>query len=122
MNTAILLADVVSANREGLKFFLQNQKCDVTAAADRESAVRCCREMQPDLVLLYDGLPDIGSFELCREIKKDPLNQLTPVVLLKPSPDLCDIQRGRDAGAMDIWADLASHWDVLGRIETLLRL
>src|SRR6266571_6736291 len=122
MNPAILLADVVSANREGLKFFLQNQKCDVTAAADGVSAVRCCLQTQPDLVLLYDDLPDIGSFELCREIKKDPLNQLTPVVLLKPSPDLCDIQRGRDAGAMDVWPNPSSSWDLLGRIQTLLRL
>jgi len=122
MNPAIMLVDVASANREGLKSFLQSQKCDVDTAADGESAVRCCLEMQPDLVLLYDSLPDIGSFELCRQIKKDPLNQLTPVVLLKPSPDLWDVQRGREAGAMDIWADLASHWDVLGRIETLLRL
>jgi len=122
MKPAIMLVDVASANREELKSFLQNQKCDVETAADGESAVRCCLQMQPDLVLLYDSLPDIGSFELCRQIKKDPLNQLTPVVLLKPSPDLWDIQRGREAGAMDIWADLASHWDVLGRIETLLRL
>jgi putative two-component system response regulator len=122
MNPAILLADVVSTNREGLKFFLQSQKCDVSAAADGESAVRCCLEMQPDLVLLYDGLPDIGSFELCRQIKKDPLNQLTPVVLLKPSPDLWDIQRGRDVGAMDVWPNPASSWDLLGRIQTLLRL
>jgi putative two-component system response regulator len=122
MNPAIMLVDVASANREELKSFLQNQRYDVETAADGESAVRCCLQMQPDLVLLYDSLPDIGSFELCRQIKKDPLNQLTPVVLLKPSPDLWDIQRGREAGAMDIWADLASHWDVLGRIETLLRL
>jgi putative two-component system response regulator len=122
MKPAIMLVDVASANREELKSFLQSQKCDVETAADGESAVRCCLQMQPDLVLLYDSLPDIGSFELCRQIKKDPLNQLTPVVLLKPSPDLSDIQRGREAGAMDIWANPASHWDALGRIETLLRL
>src|SRR5260370_3995843 len=78
--------------------------------------------MQPDLVLLYDSLPDIGSFELCHQIKKDPLNQLTPVVLLKPSPDLWDIQRGREAGAMDTWPTPPSVWDLLGRIQTLLRL
>jgi putative two-component system response regulator len=122
MNPAILLVDVPSANREGLKHFLQCQKCDVEEASDGESAVRFCSEMQPDLVLLFDSLPDIGSFEICRQIKKDPLNQLTPVVLLRPSPDLWDIQRGRDAGAMDIWANPASHWDALGRIETVLRL
>src|SRR5260370_37655404 len=78
--------------------------------------------MQPDLVLLYDSLPDIGSFELCHQIKKDPLNQLTPVVLLKPSPDLWDIQRGREAGAMDTWPTSPSVWVLLGRIQTLLRL
>ena len=63
MNPAILLVDVPSANREGLKHFLQCQKCDVEEASDGESAVRFCSEMQPDLVLLFDSLPDIGSFE-----------------------------------------------------------
>lgn len=122
MNPVILLADVASANREGFKSFLQNQKCDVDTAADDKSALRCCSETQPDLVLLWDSLPGADSFELCRKIKKDPLNQLTPVVLLKPCPKLSDIERGRDAGAMVVWANPASYWDALGRIETILRL
>ena len=122
MNPAIMLVDVASANRQGLKSFLQNQKYHVDTTADGVSAVRRCLEMQPDLVLLYDSLPDIGSFQLCHQIKKDPLNQLTPVVLLGPSPDLWDIQRGREAGAIDTWATPPSFWDLLGRIQTLLRL
>jgi putative two-component system response regulator len=122
MNPVILLVDVASANREELKSFLQNQRCDVITAADGESAVRCCLQMQPDLVLLHDSLPGIGSFELCRLMKKDPLNQLTPVVLLKPSPDQWDVYRGREAGAIDIWATPASIWDAFGRIQMLLRL
>ncbi len=122
VDPAILLVDVASVNREGLKSFLQSQKCDVDLATDRESALRICLQVQPDLVLLYDTLPDINGFELCRLIKKDPLNQLTPVVLVKPSPDQWDIYRGREAGAMDVWATTPSLWDVLGRIQTLLRL
>ena len=122
MNPAILLVDVASGNREELKSFLQSQKCDVNAVADNESAVRSCLPMRPDVVLLYDSLPDVSSFELCRQLKKDPLNQLTPVVLLKPSPDQWDIHRGREAGAADIWAISSSLWDALGRIQTVLRL
>jgi len=122
MNPAILIVDVASTDREQLKSFLQNQKCDVATAADRESAVRYCLQMQPDLVLLHDSLPDIGSFELCRLMKRDPLNQLTPVVLLKPSPDRWDVYRGREAGAVDVWATPPSLWDALGRIQMLLRL
>jgi putative two-component system response regulator len=122
MNPAILLVDIPSAGREELKSFLQAQNYNVGAAANGNSALGCCLLMQPDLILLYDSLPDISSFELCRQIKKDPLYQLTPVVLLKPSPDLCDVQRGQDAGAMNIWANPTSHWDALERIESLLRL
>jgi putative two-component system response regulator len=122
MNPAILLVDVASANREELKTFLQNQKCDVVTAEDGESALRCCLQTLPDLVLLYDNLSDISSFELCRQIKKDPLNLLTPVVVLKPSPDQWDIHRAREAGALDVWAFPSSLWDALGRIQTVLRL
>ena len=122
MNPAILLVDVASAKREELRHFLQGKKYDVELAADGESALRCCLQMQPDLVLLHDSLPDVGSFELCRQIKKDPRNQLTPVILVKPSPDQWDIHRGREAGAMDTWATPPSLWDALGRIQTVVRL
>ncbi len=104
MNPVILLVDADSTNLEEWKSFLESQECDVYTAGDGESAVSCCVQMRPDLVLLQDSLPDIRSFELCRRLKKDPLNQLTPVVLLKPSPDQWDIQRGHEAGAMDVWA------------------
>jgi putative two-component system response regulator len=122
MNPAILLVDIDSANREEWKSFLRSQDCHVETAGDGESAISRCLQMQPDLVLLHDSLPDINTFELCRHIKKNPFNQLTPIVLLKPSPDQWDILRGRDAGATDVWAIPPSLWDALGRIQTLLRL
>jgi cyclic di-GMP phosphodiesterase len=75
-----------------------------------------------DPAILHDSLPGIDTFELCRQIKKDPLNQLTPVVLVKPSPDPWNIKRRREAGAIDIRVASPSLWDALGRIQTLLRL
>ena len=122
MNPAILLVDADSTNLKEWKSFLESQKCEVYTAEDSESAVSCCLQMQPDLVLLQDSLPNVRSFELCRQLKKNPLNQLTPVVVLKPSPDEWDIQRGREAGAMDVWATPPTLWDALGRMQTLLRL
>src|SRR2546422_6296298 len=100
MNPAILLVDSDSTNRGELQTFLQGQRCDVYTAANGESAVSCCQDTQPDLVLMYDSLGDIGSFELCRLLRKNPLNELTQVVLMKPSPDQWDIHRGNEAGAM----------------------
>jgi len=122
MNPAVLLVDVASANRDELSSFLRNHNCDVVTSQNAESAVSHCRQIQPDLVLLFDTLPDTSSFLLCRRLKHDPINQLTPVVLLKPSPDQSDIHRGHEAGATDIWANPSSLWDALQRIQTLLRL
>ena len=122
MNPAILLVDADSTNIKEWKTFLESQKYEVYTAEDSESAVSGCLQMQPDLVLVQDNLPNIRSFELCRRLKKDPLNQLTAVVLLKASPDQWDFHRAREAGATDIWAIPPSLWDLLGRIQTLLRL
>lgn len=122
MNPVILLVDADSTNREEWKSFLESQQCEVYTAENGESAVSCCLQVQPDLVLLQDSLPDIRNFELCRRLKKDPLNQLTPIVLLKASPNQWDIQHGHEAGAVDVWATPSTLWDALGRVQTLLRL
>src|SRR5260370_30617346 len=121
MTPDILLVDANSTSLEEWKCFLESKRCEVHTAEDGESAVSCCLQMQPDLVLLQDNLPEIRSFELCRRLKKDPLNQLTPVVLLKPAPDQWDMQRGHEAGALDVWATTSTLWDELARIQTLLR-
>ncbi len=122
MNPTILLVDAASARREEWKSILQNEKCDVYTAEDGDSAVSRCLQIQPDLVLLHDGLREVESFELCRELKKDPLNRLTQIVLMKPSLDQVDIQRGREAGATDFWVSPPLLWDALSRIQSLLQL
>jgi putative two-component system response regulator len=122
MNPTILLVDVASSARDDWKSFLQNQKYEVYTSEDGGSAVRQCLQLQPDLVLLYDSLPDIKGFELCGRLKGNPLNQLTPVVLVKPSPDPTDIASARGAGADDFWGTADSLWDALSRVQTLLRL
>ena len=122
MNPAILLVDVASANPEELQSFLQAQKCDVSTAQDAETAVKYCLQTQPDLVLLFDTLSDIDSFELCLRLKKYPLIQLTPIVLVKHGLDKWDIRQAREVGATDIWAIPASPCDLLQRIQTILHL
>jgi putative two-component system response regulator len=124
MNPTILLVDIPSAARDDWKTFLQNHKYDVYTAEDGESALRQCLQLQPDLVLLYEGLPDIDGIELCRRMKKDPLNHLTPVILVNPSLTLgpADVARGQEAGAAEFWGAPASLWEGISRVQSLLRL
>src|SRR5436189_4208947 len=48
MNPVILLVDFPSADREELKSFLQEQRCEVVASHYADSAVGYCRQLQPD--------------------------------------------------------------------------
>src|SRR5260370_4644097 len=104
MTSAILLlVDAASQSRDSWKSFLQNQNYDIFTAEDGESALRECVHLQPDLVLLHDGLPDVGCFELCRRMKGNPLNQQIPIVLLKPSQDPDQSFLGPEAALPDFW-------------------
>jgi len=122
MHPTILLVDVASASRDSWKSFLQSQNYEVFTAGDGESALRQCLQLQPDLVLLHDALLDVGGFDLCRSMKGNPLNRQIPVVLIKPSSDPADASRGREAGAADFWGSSTSLGEVIGRVESLLRL
>jgi putative two-component system response regulator len=122
MNSAILLVDVASASRDSWKSFLESQNYEVFTAEDVESALRQCAQLQPDLVLMHDTLPDVGGFDLCRRMKGNPLNQHIPIVLIKPSSDPADVARGREAGAADFWGTSTSLGEIVSRVESLLRL
>ena len=122
MNSAILLVDVASAGRDSWKSFLQSHSYEVFTAEDGESALRECLRLQPDLVLLHDSLPDIDSFDLCRRMKGNLLNEQIPIVLIKPSSDPADVARGRKAGAAEFWGTSTSLGEAISRVESLLRL
>ena len=122
MNATILLVDVASASRDSWKSFLQSHNYEVFTAGDEESALRRCPQLQPDLVLLHDSLPDVCGFDLCRRIMRNQLNHHIPVVLVKPSSDPADVFRGRAAGAADFWGTCTSLADALSRVQSLLRL
>ncbi len=122
MRPTILLVDVASADRADWKSFLQNQSYEVFAAEDVDTALRQCLLVQPDLVMVHDAPPEIDGFELCRRLKENRLNQLVPVVLIRPSSDPADIFRGFHAGAADVWETCTSLGEGLSRAQALLRL
>ena len=122
MNPTILLVDVASKERENWKAFLENQRYEVFTAETPESARQLCLQFQPDLVLLHDHLSQVRGSELCRCLKQDPLNQLTPIVLISSAPTPMELEESREAGAADFWGVPSSLGEGLDRIQSLLRL
>lgn len=101
---------------------LDNQGYKVFAAENGKAALDDCPRIQPDLVLLHTSLPDINGFEVCRRLKADPLNHLTPVVLIAPLSNASDTWLSHRAGADDFWGRPASRWEALSRVQSILQL
>jgi cyclic di-GMP phosphodiesterase len=122
MRPLILLVDVAASDGTTWKSFLEGQSYEVFTAGDGDAALRQCRLLQPDLVMLHDTLPEIDGFELCRRLKEDPLNELIPIVLIMRTSDQADISRGRRAGTAEVWGTGTSREEGLSRLELLLQL
>ena len=84
----VLIVDDNAGFRRQIRALLEADGFDVVGeSVDGASAIDAAREIQPDLVLLDIGLPDIDGFEVARQLAA---NGHSPGVVLTSS---------RDAGA-----------------------
>jgi len=60
---------------------LEEYGFEVATASDGESAMRLIRERRPALVYLDMNLPNLSGYDVCEQIRTDPLLQDIPVVM-----------------------------------------
>ena len=98
--STVLFADDDGNSRTALSTLLRHQGFEVWEAATGGEALRLAKN-GPDLVLLDVRLPDANGFDLCRQIKSDPITAGSPVLLISgcyvESRDrVCGLEGGAD--------------------------
>ncbi len=76
-------------------------ECDMQSARNGETALKMAVEIQPDLILLDVGLPDMEGFEVCRRIKANSMIAEIPVIFLTSRTSSTDEVDGLEAGGID---------------------
>lgn len=122
MPATILLVDANLSNRMDWEALLSNYGYKVFAVDTGKSALSQYSEIQPDLILIEDPLPDISGADFCHQLKCDPITQLTPIVMMLPAAESVDAARSISDCADDFWARPASRWEALNRVQSLLHL
>jgi putative two-component system response regulator len=122
MSATILLGDSDPITRQGWEAILRDQGYSVTAVASEEALFAFCPRICPDLILINASLPDIRGAEICRRLKTDPQNALTPIILITNPSDDSDFSRDLDVCADDLWKSVPSRWEVLNRLYSLLHI
>ena len=90
----------------------------VIDSATGSRAVNLLRQESPDIVILDLNLPDIGGFEVLREIRK--FTQV-PVIILTVRSEDEDMLKGLESGADDYITKPFNYMNLLARIKAVLR-
>ena len=118
MNGRLLVVDDDRGIQQSLYRHLSKEGYHVTEALNAESALRCLRGDEFDLVLLDLGLPDVDGITFCRRIRSD---WTLPVIMLTARSDALDKVIGLEVGADDYVTKPFELPELLARIRAQLR-
>jgi len=117
----VLIADDDQETLIVLKKVLEADNYSVVEASDGLTALEAVKSQRPDLVLLDLMLPGIDGFEVCKQLKGDPLCRHVPVMMLS-SNDEPDVRiEGFENGAEDFIPKPVNPPELKARIKMALR-
>ncbi len=114
----ILLADDDADMLDVTAYALRREGFNVIVATDGAQALRRWRSDSPDLVLLDVGMPRLGGFEVCQQIRQ---TSRTPIIMLTAASDEEHIVQGFMHGADDYVTKPFSPKQLAMRIRAILR-
>jgi len=117
----ILVVEDEDAIRSMLVMVLEQAGFKAIAAADAQAASVALDGSVPDLIVLDWMLPGISGVECARRLKKEPVYQDIPIILLTARGEEEDKVRGLEVGADDYMTKPFSPKELVARIRAVLR-
>jgi two-component system, OmpR family, KDP operon response regulator KdpE len=115
----ILIVDDEPPIRKLLRVGLSTQGYSIFEAANATAAIEQMTQMQPDLILLDLGLPDLSGHELLRRWRDEGSD--LPVVILSSRTDESGIVQALELGADDYITKPFGMNELVARIRVALR-
>ena len=118
----VLVVDDTPTNIHLLNGMLR-EHYKVKAATNGKKALQIARtEPRPDIILLDVMMPGIDGYEVCRQLKSDPLTAPIPVIFITAKSEAEDEQHGFAIGAVDYIKKPFDPSIVETRVQTQLAL
>ena len=119
---SILVVDDTPENIKYIGSILKN-KYRIKFATNGSKGLRLAAQApQPDLILLDITMPEMNGYEVCEQLKRDPITHAIPVVFLTARSEVEDEKRGLELGAVDYITKPISPPILLARVATHLKL
>lgn len=118
----VLIVDDTPANLQVLAGMLKDQSFRVRPVPSGKLALRAARSEPPDLILLDIMMPERDGYDVCAEIKRDPVLGDIPVIFISALTDTVDKVKAFGAGGVDYITKPFQFEEVQARVGVHLRL
>jgi signal transduction histidine kinase len=118
----ILLVDDEPNNLRVLTAMLGEKNYETRGVLNGSMALKASKLMPPDLILLDIMMPQMDGYEVCRQLKADPLTCEIPVIFVSAKDQAIDKVKAFGVGGVDYITKPFQFEEVLARIETHLKL
>ena len=96
----VLAIDDMPANLKLLGEILKPEYRFLVATSGAQG-LELATSKQPDLILLDVMMPEMDGYEVCRQLKANPLTQSIPVIFITALKEETDEEKGLEIGAID---------------------
>lgn len=119
----ILIVEDDADIAESLEYNFKREGFRTTVAESGEKGLRLALDEKnpPALIVLDLMLPGMSGMELCRRLRREPLTQKTPIIMLTAKAAETDKIAGLETGADDYIVKPFSVKEVVARVRAVLR-
>lgn len=117
----VLVVEDEQDMRALLRYNLEAAGYVVEEACDGDEAEVLLGEQLPDLLLLDWMLPETSGIELLRRVRRRPVSQAMPVIVVTARSDEADRVRAFETGADDLVVKPFSVNELMARVEAVIR-
>ncbi len=122
MTARVLVVDDIKANVKLLEARLSAEYFEILTAYSGPEALEICQVERVDIILLDVMMPGMDGFEVCQHLKKDPVTQHIPVVMVTALDTPSDRLKGLEVGADDFLTKPVDDVALVTRVKNLARL
>jgi len=119
---SVLIVDDTLTGRKALELLLKEEGYRLAFASNGNDALRCARQFAPDVILLDVMMPGMDGYEVCFQMRTDPMLLDVPILLLSSLTERGERLKGIEAGADDFISKPYDRVELLARVRTITRL
>lgn len=118
----ILIVDDTPKNIQVVGNLLKDQNYRITAAQNGREALDVVGKVAPDLILLDIMMPEMDGYDVCRNLKQDPLLKDIPVIFLTALTESENLVKAFEVGGVDYITKPFNLAELRMRVHTHLEL